>query len=875
MEKKQAVTYTCPMHPEIHASKPGNCPKCGMKLVKEKNKTVAKKDNGMQMPANPTTKKAGSMDGMKMGEENSNPNPEKSSGMSMKNDGQKTDNMEGMKMGDNDAASAEIKSARANLGPIKTIAAVSPPHTVRYDLYVRDTTVMLGKKPKRAIAVNGQIPMPTLTFTEGDTAEIWVHNELNEETSLHWHGLFLPNKMDGVPYITQMPIKPHTKYLYKFPIVQHGTHWYHSHSGLQEQIGMYGAFIMKKRQEWNIPSIPVVLSDWIDMNPKEVERSLHNQTDWFSILKGTTQSYAEAIRTGHLKTKLTNEWKRMTAMDVSDVAYDNFLINGKNQSTLSQFKAGDKVRLRIANGGASSYFWLNWAGGKITVVANDGNDVEPVEVDRLIIAVSETYDVVVTIPDNKSYEFLVTPEDRTKHASLWLGSGEKVAATKMPKLKYFAGMKMMNDMMDMKGNLVKMDGMDMKNQEMDMNTVMYPEISGPENPADTMKSKQDMRNSDMNKSPVPAKDSSKKMQPQGGAQSMAGMDMGNSNADIVTLSYAMLRAPEKTTLRSGPVKELKFNLTGNMNRYVWSIDNKVVSEADKILIKKGENVRIILYNNTMMRHPMHLHGHDFRVLNGQGEYAPLKNVLDIMPMESDTIEFAATEPGGDWFFHCHILYHMMSGMGRVFSYQDTLVDKTDITNPKLAQRRLNADDQMPHPMARIGLESSGSDGELMFANTRWKANSIWHLGLNAKMGYESETMVGRYIGRNQWFFPYVGFDYHYKQFNPDEKNIFGSDYKNLFGQVSNKEHRRTVVAGMAYTLPMLVIADARIDGDGKLRFQLGREDIPLSKRLRMNFMINTDKEYAAGLRYIVTKYFSLSSHYDSDMGLGAGLTVTY
>jgi CopA family copper-resistance protein len=875
MEKKQAVTYTCPMHPEIHASKPGNCPKCGMKLVKEKNKTVAKKDNGMQMPANPTTKKAGSMDGMKMGEENSNPNPEKSTGMSMKNDGQKPDNMDGMKMGDNDAASPEIKSARANLGPIKTIAAVSPPHTVRYDLYVRDTTVMLGKKPKRAIAVNGQIPMPTLTFTEGDTAEIWVHNELNEETSLHWHGLFLPNKMDGVPYITQMPIKPHTKYLYKFPIVQHGTHWYHSHSGLQEQIGMYGAFIMKKRQEWNIPSIPVVLSDWIDMNPKEVERSLHNQTDWFSILKGTTQSYAEAIRTGHLKTKLTNEWKRMTAMDVSDVAYDNFLINGKNQSTLSQFKAGDKVRLRIANGGASSYFWLNWAGGKITVVANDGNEVEPVEVDRLIIAVSETYDVVVTIPDSKSYEFLVTPEDRTKHASLWLGSGEKVAAAKMPKLKYFAGMKMMNDMMDMKGNLVKMEGMDMKNQEMDMNTVMYPEISGPENPADTMKSKQDMRSSGMNKSPVPAKDSSKKMQPQGGAQSMAGMDMGNSNADIVTLSYAMLRAPEKTTLRSGPVKELKFNLTGNMNRYVWSIDNKVVSEADKILIKKGENVRIILYNNTMMRHPMHLHGHDFRVLNGQGEYAPMKNVLDIMPMESDTIEFAATEPGGDWFFHCHILYHMMSGMGRVFSYQDTLVDKTDIIDPKLARRRLNADDQMPHPMARIGLESNGSDGELMFANTRWKVNSLWHLGLSAMEGYESETMIGRYIGRNQWFFPYVGFDYHYKQFNPNEKNIFGSDYKNLFGQVSNKEHRRTVVAGMAYTLPMLVIADARIDGDGKLRFQLGREDIPLSKRLRMNFMINTDKEYAAGLRYIVTKYFSLSSHYDSDMGLGAGLTVTY
>ncbi|WP_431217114.1 multicopper oxidase domain-containing protein [Puia sp. P3] len=195
-----------------------------------------------------------------------------------------------------------------------------------------------------------------------------------------------------------MPIKPHSTYLYKFPIVQHGTHWYHSHSGLQEQIGMYGAFIMNKRKEWDIPTLPVVLSDWIDMNPKEVNRSLHNQTDWFGIRKNTTQSYWEAVRSGHVKTKFTNEWKRMTAMDVSDVAYDKFLINGKNQNEQPQFKAGDKVRLRIANGGASSYFWLTYSGGKITVVATDGNDVQPVQVDRLLIAVSETYDVVVTIP---------------------------------------------------------------------------------------------------------------------------------------------------------------------------------------------------------------------------------------------------------------------------------------------------------------------------------------------------------------------------------------------------------------------------------------------------------------------------------------------
>jgi CopA family copper-resistance protein len=750
----------------------------------------------------------------------------------------------GMDMGDQSGTMENIKKAKANLGPIKTITSNVPPRTVRYDLYVADTTVTYAGKPKHAIAVNGSIPMPPLTFTEGDTAEIYVHNKLKEETSLHWHGLFLPNRYDGVPNMTQMPIKPGATHLYKFPIIQNGTHWYHSHTGLQEQIGMYGAFIIKKRKEWDIPSIPLVLSEWTNMDPMEVQRSLHAASDWFSIKKGTTQSYAEAVKSGNFKTKVANEWKRMNAMDVSDVYYDKFLINGENQNVQPQFKAGDKVRLRIANAGASSYFWLKYAGGKITVVATDGNDVEPVEVDRLIIAVSETYDVVVTIPENKSYEFLVTPEDRTKSASLWLGKGEKVPAGQMPKLKYFAGMKMMNDMMDMNGNMVEMKGMKMQNQVMDMNMVMYPEITGSENP-----------------------------------KKMDDMDMGDMNMDdetpnIVTLNYNMLRAPKKTVLPKGPIRELKFDLTGNMNRYVWTLDNKTVSESDKILIKKGENLRIILYNNSMMRHPMHLHGHDFRVINGQGDYAPLKNVLDIMPMEMDTIEFAATENGGDWFFHCHILYHMMSGMGRVFSYENS-PPNPDVPDPKLAQRKLFWDDRMPHLMGRVGIESSGSDGQLMLAQTRWSLNTMWHLGTNAMMGYESETMLGRYVGRNQWLFPYVGFDYHYKKFNPDEKNIFGSDERNMFGQISNKENRKTIVAGIAYTLPMLIVADARIDGNGKLRFQLGREDIQVSKRLRANFMVNTDKEYAAGLRYILTKYMALSTHYDSDMGLGGGLTFNY
>jgi len=733
---------------------------------------------------------------------------------------------------------------------------------VRYDLYVKDTLVNFTGKEKRAIAVNGQIPMPTLTFTEGDTTEIHVHNELNESTSLHWHGLFLPNKEDGVPNLTQMPIKPHTTHIYRFPIIQHGTHWYHSHSGLQEQIGMYGNFIMLKKQTDpafrkgidDLPTVPIVLSEWTDYRPENVHRLLHNATDWFAIRKNATQSYGEAIKAGHFNTKLKNEWKRMLAMDVSDVYYDKILMNGSPATDIKSIdgkilKAGDKVRIRISNGGASSYFWLTYAGGKITVVANDGNDTAPVEVDRLIIAVSETYDVVVTIPaDSTAYELLATTEDRTNSASCYIGNGIKQLLSPLPRLKYFEGMKMMNDMMKMNDDLDDM-GMKMSLNQMDMNVVMYPEITG------ELKKKKDIKMRD----PEPGNDHS----------NHAGNKYdANALSEIVTLNYAMLKSPHKTNLpKDASVKELKFELTGNMNRYVWSLNNKVVSEADKILIKKGEIVRLVLYNGSMMRHPMHLHGHDFRLLNGQGENAPLKNVVDIMPMETDTLEFHANVEG-DWFFHCHILYHMMSGMGRVFTYENQAPNPL-IPNPKLAQRKLFADDRKMHFMFQNDLATNGNDGEMMFQNTRWSIGSEWRLGYHDMHGYETETHIGRYLGKMQWLMPFVGFDWRYRKMGIDEQE------KNLFGQTNTKDNRAVLSVGVNYTLPMLVRFQAEIFTDGIFRLQLMREDIPVAKRLRAAFMVNTDKEYMAGLNYILNRSFSVRTHYDSDMGFGAGLTFAY
>ncbi len=922
------VIYTCPMHPKVQSEKPGLCPLCGMELEKKK----VKKSPALVPNAAKASTPSKNVHSMHIDAKSMNmPQPavEKNSG--------------------NNAKSGDVPMPMTGFTPLNTdeplfagSVNMQPGKTVRYDLYVTDTTVNYTGKVKHAYAVNGTLPGPDLVFTEGDTAAIYVHNNAHDETSIHWHGVILPNEFDGVPYLTTSPIHPGSVHLYKFAVQQNGTYWYHSHSGLQEQAGIYGALIFHKRpgqstmamqkandgimkmdmpmdhsmhqgmqqsdktmgnmeitekdslsQRGNnvvankpqtaghtmgggmdmkemdmsnmdmhagnhMPMSPdakkgngsynkeqtVVLSEWTNENPKQVQRRLRTVNDWYAIKKGSTQSYSEAIASGHLGTKVMNEWKRMNAMDVSDVYYDRFLINGRQSSEATGYKAGDRVRMRIVNAGASSYFWLGYGGGKMTVIANDGNEVEPIEVDRLIVGVSETYDVVVTIPTTNSFEFRATPEDRTKAASLWLGSGPKMPAPVLPRLKYFEGMKMMNDMMAMNGDMKAMD-MVMTLQKMDMNMVMYDEINNPDKHPDAQPK-------------IIEKAEAANM------VDMQGMAMGSNG--ITTLNYGMLQSPTKTVLPEAPYKQLEFELTGNMNRYVWSINNKVISEWDKILIERGQNVRVVLYNNSMMRHPMHLHGHDFRVLNGQGEYAPLKNVLDIMPMERDTIEFAGNQ-SGDWFFHCHILYHMMAGMGNVFSYKNS-PPNPELPDKTAAYNKFIRSESMLHLMAEIGLESNGSDGKLMLPGERFELRSEWRLGLHSRHGYESETYVGKYLGKMQWWFPFIGFDYH-------KNNRENELEKNAFGQLTNQNNRKAFVAGIEYTLPMLVKAQARVDSKGKFRFQLGREDIPITPRLRLNGMWNTDKEYMAGFKYVVRKWLNLSTHYDSDMGFGAGVTIVY
>jgi len=798
--------FTCPMHPEIISDKPGKCPKCGMNLVEIEDDSQTQNDT-------------------------------ESSNSSLKRNS---------------------SNGKVSFGG----------KTVRYDLYVKDTIVNFTGKERRAIAVNGKLQAPTLYFTEGDTAEIYLHNMLKENTGFHWHGVILPNEQDGVPNLTTKPVKPGETHLYKFKISQNGTYWYHSHESVQEQIGMNGILVFKKREGdpavKYTQEIPVLLGDWSNDNPKQIARRLHMaNTDWYAIKKNAVQSYWEAIKSGNFGTKALNEWKRMEAMDVSDVYYDKFLINGQPSSQYSNLKAGDKVRLRVANGGSSTYFWLNFGGGKIKVVGNDGNDIVPIEVDRLIVGVSETYDIEVTIPEDKSFEFRATSEDRIGHASLWLGTGEKVEAPNLPRLMLFEGMKMMNGMMEMSGNMKPMN-MTMGNQMMDMNEVMYPELSENQRKT-TMKHMNEMMGV-------------KTKEKEGVDHSNhSGMNMVEEK-NIKRLSYNIIKSPEKTILPTDSVRSLNFTLQGNMNHYLWTLDNKTVAETDKILVKKGEILRIKMYNNSMMRHPMHLHGHDFRLINSKGEYSPLKNVVDIMPMETTTIEFAANQDG-DWFFHCHILYHMMAGMGRIFSYENSKPNP-QLPNKKLAWKNFIADNRMVSSMAMLDVASNKIHAESMtMIGPRWANLNEFHSNWDFNH-WEGNFKVGRFLGKFQWALPYAGLRIQknheiMERIMAENMDTKYHGKKTWFGQQATSKTKGAFVLGMQYVLPMLITADASVDQNGKVLLELSREDIPISRRWRANFTVNSDGEFNTGLRYIVQKWLSLSGNYDNEMGWGAGVTLVY
>ncbi len=312
---------------------------------------------------------------------------------------------------------------------------------VEYDITISQQDVNITGISVAAMTINGTIPGPTLQFKEGDTARIHVRNKMAVETSIHWHGLLVPPGMDGVPFISFPPIAPDTTFTYEFPIRQNGTYWYHSHTSLQEQSGVYGSIVIEPKQnKLQVDQDYVVLfSDWTDENPYAVNRTLKRGSEWYAIQKGSGQSILGALRLGMFGDYFKRELQRMPAMDIADVAYDRFLVNGKPETSLHA-GPGETVRLRIIDGSATTYFHLEYAGGQMTIIAADGIDVEPVEEDRFLIGVAETYDVLIKVPESGAYEFRATAHDGSGYTSVWIGSGKYYPAPDVPRPNLYHNM---------------------------------------------------------------------------------------------------------------------------------------------------------------------------------------------------------------------------------------------------------------------------------------------------------------------------------------------------------------------------------------------------------------------------------------------------
>ncbi|ANI90092.1 hypothetical protein A9P82_12850 [Arachidicoccus ginsenosidimutans] len=745
-----------------------------------------------------------------------------------------------------------------------------------YDIYhltISDTVVNYTGKKVKAIAINGQIPAPTLHFTESDTAIIYVHNAMMMETSLHWHGILLPNNQDGVPYLTTVPIMPHQTLKYKFPLVQSGTYWYHSHTMLQEQSGLYGAIVIQPKQKrYHVDAEEtLVLSDWTNEKPMEVLRTLKRgdeSNEWYAIKKGYAQSWDKLIGHHAVKSRLQAGFNRMPPMDVSDVYYNEFHINGKKTLDLSKYKAGEKIRLRVINGSSSTYFNVEFAGGKMQMISADGNNIQPIKVNRVLMGIAEVYDFIITVPDNGSYEFRATPMDESGAASAFLGNGEKHFVKNYPAIDVW-NMDSVMQLEDVNVPMMMNKGISMKNMKMKgmkMDNMQDMNMSDDDTAMMTMPDGTRMKMSDM-KSMKKEEDTATMVMPNGMRMKVSGMKHDNSPAngmkmmkmkkdDYIVFNYNMLKALHPTALHGNIDRNIVLNLTGNMYRYVWSFNNKTLSEQDSILIKSGENVRITFINNTMMNHPIHLHGHFFRVVNDNGDYSPLKHTVDVPPMRTVVIEFAANEAPGDWFMHCHILYHMMSGMARIVHYAGF---SRDSSLKNYSYKKVLHEDERWFFWGNAEVKSQMSELNLNYIN---RNNAIRLEGsANYHGEYDGELSYERYIG--DWFRPFVGM------------SVTREKYYNIFNNHQTfYQNTNAPVIGVRYTLPFFIESELRINTKGRVRFQLEGDEW-LLPRVMLNWNANTDKEYHLDFQYILAKPLSISAGWDSRYKWGAGLKVRF
>ena len=546
-----------------------------------------------------------------------------------------------------------------------------------YDLTIAEQTVNITGKPVERITVNGKFVAPLLEFEEGDEAVIRVHNKLkNQDSSIHWHGLLLPGIMDGVPGFNKFNgIAPNKTYEYKFKVRQNGTYWYHSHSKGQEQDGLYGAFVIYPKDKTPLTAAEktdkdyvVLLSDFHNSTSDQIMKNIKKEADYYQNRRETVFDVLKQVKRDGLKATWQDRsmWNqmRMLKTDMSDVTGYTFLMNGKTpqQNWTGNFKAGEKVRLRFINASAMSFFDVRIPNLKMTVVSADGQPVKPVPVDEFRIGTAETYDVIVE-PQQAHYQIEAESIDRTGFSvgTLHEESRPAVKQIEMPKPRPRSLLTMedmgmnhdMSSMKDMNHDMSSMKGMDhdmssMKGMNHDMSS-----MKGMDHDMSSMKG----MDHDMPMNSATVKAASDKNDNTVFGWANASTPEGNK-----ALQYSDLQSldPQKDTRAAE--REIEIRLGGNMERYIWTINGKKFNEADPLVVKYGERIRLKFVNDSMMAHPMHLHGMFMQLENGQDpSNMPNKHTVIVPPGKTITTLLTADELG-EWAIHCHLLYHMSAGM---------------------------------------------------------------------------------------------------------------------------------------------------------------------------------------------------------------------
>jgi FtsP/CotA-like multicopper oxidase with cupredoxin domain len=482
-----------------------------------------------------------------------------------------------------------------------------------YNLTIKNEAINIAAINAKKITVNGSIPAPILHFKEGDEAVIHVENKMNSPTAIHWHGLILPGEMDGVPGFNGFPgIKSGETFTYRFPIKQSGTYWYHAHEMGQEQDGLYGAIVIAPQHE-SIKAqrdYVILLSDFHQEDSSEIMKNLKISSDYYAISRRTISDFFAEVKNSGLRTawQKNKDWNqmRMAKTDLSDVTGYKFLINGKSvdENWTGIFSPGEKIRLRFINASAMSFFDLRIPGLKMNVVQADGQNIEPVTVDEFRFAPAETYDVILT-PENQVHSIIAESLDRSGFAIATLATKPGLRG-EIPQPRPRTNLTMADMPME---NMKEMDHANMNDHDMESG---WAETNKPKNHK--------------------------------------------------ALAYSDLRYAGVQQDQRQPSRNIDVRLGGNMQRYIWTINGKKFSESKPINLEYGERVRLTFTNETMMAHPMHLHGMFVQLENGQAAAKlPNKHTVIIPPAGSYSVLITADQPG-EWAFHCHLLYHMMSGM---------------------------------------------------------------------------------------------------------------------------------------------------------------------------------------------------------------------